>query len=1242
MIPEGLDDISLHARSFELRAQVKSRHDPQAVFRIDELAEHLAKIADGLPDDGEDVRLALVLERPVHGLVASGWSAPLAASAQDLTVLAARLQTRLSRGSAEALLARIFLVVEEEPIDRLVACLATSSNLALSAARTVAHRLRHAAGEGADQNYAAAAKDAFGLDRSAVQAHIDAVLALVDAAGYAELTGGLCDLADFDAPLPTEGFYSGVDVQPGHVGRGLVFDRPEATGAVLDALAERGAALVAGPSGAGKSAIAWMSAFATRHIVRWYRVRHLSPGDVAKLAQLARYLEATPERPVGFVVDDVGRDATAGWDELFREVKAAPGLLALGTVREEDVLTLETGGQTRTIRPNLDEALAERIFHALAAEGETAFQHWKEPFALSKGLLLEYTHLLTAGRRMEETLAEQVRRRLAEGRGEELLILEVVTVLSAHGAAAEPQALRRVLEIDEVSFARALSRLVDEHALRIQVDGSLQGLHEIRSRHLDAALRERLARPIGELCARALAVARPSDFPTLLPRLLRSWPAAEDPILDTLAERASGADVATVVAVFRGLGLATVERIGSRWVECTRAAGIDDRLSAILFSFELAESDLNLPIFEKLKLVVERFRERAFSDLRTALEARSGRALRPDVLNLSDAHKLLAATLPFRACLEHPSSDYLPDEALAEAPLEPLLAYLTSAHEAGDIGRRAVAAAGGVNHLLERIWRETAWVTRPTLTSYEDQPAVRSDIRLVDEFVQTDLNGEVVAHCTRLAAAAPDAERLLCSIVTADEQVAGFGGFDAASKAMLREYVLDPERIAWNRAHGQAVERLVAADTETDRETACAAAINELEAKLREAGDLYCRMEPASPKWRLFMHVRVLLSSFVKPPSVQDAALDGAQGGSRGDPLYDLVSGIQTLAMTIVDDVDKPLIVAGQAADLHDVAGRLASPSAWRWTAEPPLDALRKIHQHLSDLVSVLEDAHADAGRRRSAALQLQKSTRKYSVLHRAADEARLRAARDHARMKRSVVEACVAKGWDALVVARPSTDTKHRWPDVEFGVFVAVASAADWFELLPHMPAIAEAPGTYVWMSFIPVRDGYALPFGSDWRGQLFPATDPVRAWRADSPVDFLQDDALDHFTTVLEWLVRLSAMSAGRDRDLNAAEELAFEAGAQALSAAFEPFRAALEESDDDELIVCFEVIRQMVYRLDAESKARPDGLSLAAELQAISRSEFSELVFQVLDCRFGLMERALRRTTACRPTPANLLLS
>lgn len=278
VIPEGVDDVTLHGFKVEYRVQLKSRHDPLGRFTIAEVAQHLAKTALALPfgwDQDDRLRIALVLEREVDGLVATGWTRSLSESGQPLDALRDGLQAELAGWSAEtlwALLSRAHLVIEPEPMDRAVERLASAS-LPDAAARLLAQRLRETAGTMADENYRASSSSPKVLGVGEVQLAIDALRGAIDPKAFLELTAGLCEAANFAEPIEVANFYSGVDVVPAHLGAGLVFDRPHDIAQVLEGLEQRRAALVAGPSGAGKSALAWLSAFHTRHAVRWYRVR---------------------------------------------------------------------------------------------------------------------------------------------------------------------------------------------------------------------------------------------------------------------------------------------------------------------------------------------------------------------------------------------------------------------------------------------------------------------------------------------------------------------------------------------------------------------------------------------------------------------------------------------------------------------------------------------------------------------------------------------------------------------------------------------------------------------------------------------------------------------------------------------------------------------------------------------------------------------------------------------------------
>ena len=55
-----------------------------------------------------------------------------------------------------------------------------------------------------------------------------------------------------------------------------------------------------------------------------------------------------------------------------------------------------------TIAVQLDEAAAEAIYNGLVRRGTTTAPHWAEAFEKSDGLTLEFTHMLTSGRRLDE------------------------------------------------------------------------------------------------------------------------------------------------------------------------------------------------------------------------------------------------------------------------------------------------------------------------------------------------------------------------------------------------------------------------------------------------------------------------------------------------------------------------------------------------------------------------------------------------------------------------------------------------------------------------------------------------------------------------------------------------------------------------------------------------------------------------------------------------------------------------
>lgn len=158
--------------------------------------------------------------------------------------------------------------------------------------------------------------------------------------------------------------------------------------------------------------------------------------------RFVRARRPTEDSPIGLAFDDVGSTNSDLWDVLVRELRGMPSVYFLGSVRQEDVTLIANQSDTEFIAVSLDEVLAETVWRKLHAEDQTNWEHWREPFEQSEGLMLEHVHLLTQGRRLAAVIDEQVRQRREEGRHDELAIIRSTAVLCARGAEVHADLLR--------------------------------------------------------------------------------------------------------------------------------------------------------------------------------------------------------------------------------------------------------------------------------------------------------------------------------------------------------------------------------------------------------------------------------------------------------------------------------------------------------------------------------------------------------------------------------------------------------------------------------------------------------------------------------------------------------------------------------------------------------------------------------------------------------------------------------
>src|SRR3546814_9350378 len=101
----------------------------------------------------------------------------------------------------------------------------------------------------------------------------------------------------------------------------------------------------------------WEVANTLSHTVRWFRIRRLSAADIPSLRQLVRTFRASVDSPFGFVMDDVGRNGPESWGALLKDAMSVPGVVLLGSVREDDVTLIAERARAAEIR--LEENMSE-------------------------------------------------------------------------------------------------------------------------------------------------------------------------------------------------------------------------------------------------------------------------------------------------------------------------------------------------------------------------------------------------------------------------------------------------------------------------------------------------------------------------------------------------------------------------------------------------------------------------------------------------------------------------------------------------------------------------------------------------------------------------------------------------------------------------------------------------------------------------------------------------------------------
>lgn len=1026
LVPEGLEDVSIEFRA-PCHVQVKSRAEHLGAFPPGKAARHVLDAwAKHLTRGANLQSLAIVFERGVDGeagLEVFGRS--LLDSLSTESVLRAVIcDVGRDRGLSDQDLDRLF--AETSVFGISWASLssqirnhlrAIASDLPPTALEYLGRELRVVVAETADANGSPEYEHRRRLTRSDLTLQVQRFVEHIDHGSLEEaLRHGICEPLSLSDELNDDRFYEGIDTQPGHVAAGLVVPRADLVGEALAGLLETSAVVLTGPSGVGKSAVLWLIPEALQGVL-WFRVRRLSEGDVPHLIRLARAYRASDSNPVGFLVDAAGTGEFSGWARLRAEASAVSGLLLVTTARQEDLVTLGDLTGCVTIAVALNEEAAATIYEGLKQRNATTEPHWQEAFEQSNGLTMEFTYLLTNGRRLNEVITDQVRRRVEEGRFAELDLLSLTAVANRWSATIPVEAAAQACRVSQFELRGAVSRLAAEHLL-VEVDGTISGVHRLRSAAISKAIHNQPPPTLEFTAGRVLEILTPEQLARFIPNALRDEPMLHRVVAQTATRETLG--IARLTAYLRGLRLFDFYQRALTWRAIADRHGVPRSNQPLVFFCATAGVEFSDMFPRSVFEAREEMSSTNVPSRSAELVAAIGvRRLTDALVNTSDLNE--AAMLIFE--LEGSGAGLADELVQALSAIPPLrialregsvgdFAEVVSAARSVDptVASALVDAAGGEAVVLDRIQNDDPWITELDIRCVDGGSVAYCRLLHVSDDVHGDPHSRVTALGQLLLRCLPRTESVDVKVVLPGGHDYSIGDYEPGVTKLKREYDHPELQVAWNQERMR-VTNTILGETDTVRLAAAIPLLDEAVDLTAAIGNVFTsadatRMDAGAISTRSMGLGEQALKI---GPHLGTREFASAAGNPSAVFTTDHLSGIITdLTGNVFPrliKLDNPAALAGHLRD-HVIQESLrgAQQEPWR------LLGFATYPQALDTLDGLLADLHATIGElafepdSNIAIIRAARAGAHGSALHRAGEVCRTRAKR-RSRARREQLE---------------------------------------------------------------------------------------------------------------------------------------------------------------------------------------------------------------------------------------------
>lgn len=1162
LVPEGLDDCVLELGDRDIWLQIKSRKD--GAFNDTEVQTFLtatrAKVAaiKGVKEN----RAAVVLEHPRTGRIEDGIDQIFAGEN-----------------------ASVFSCAEpgEEGVKLLTAKLDTAEVIAGG----IVSDLYRLVAEASQENASLPFEERRRISTTEIERRIFERLEAEDPSAIDRaMASGALEPVDFRSAISEPAFYQGVKVRPGHVAAGLVLDRPDDSDTVICALRRRRHVLISGPSGAGKSALMWLSASLLAGEFRWYQITARAvAADADAIIRFVRARHPNEDAPIGLAFDDVSSVNNDLWDVLVRELRGMPAVYFLGSVRQEDVSLIANQSDTEFIGVSLDEELAETVWQKLHTERQTSWEHWREPFEQSEGLMLEYVHVLTQGRRLQAVIDEQVQQRQQEKRTDELAIIRSTAVICARGGEVRTSKLFELLNMKPDDASRALSRLLDEHLVRESRPGVLGGLHMLRSQALAKASHDEAVFLSNDSLWQSLPAVTGETVPfTVQSILAEARDEDETAALRKLAEiLGADTDVDTWTGILTGLGLATLERRVSSFMDMLTQHGVQRAQWSLASMFGDPGIDIpELSDFEQWQSIrdaVLAFRALPKDDLRPAcLECLPDGSVVPCCQNLQQANKFLSCLTPI--C----GGDPVP---------------LTIAPDfVGD----------GEQVLFEWFRSQTPWINTPAVEPNGSHGrTVRSDWHYVAEVEQPDPHETVCSICETLIAISPGSDAAASDAVNPQGRPIAVGDFRPWSKNMPRSNLPAKVRVAWNVAFRQILLARSASDTLTDYTRQMAGLVKRTEKVFRTFTEKWIKGKSIANAEALAEEVNEIIEAvnalaYATPEKPTSEMTVPAAGAGEDDTLGALLTGVLGNLMRRMSKVpgEGAKGAATFAGSLAAQAHNHGQSTIWRTNPEPPLRELGALGERLGDVASILHEMAHDSGQ--SSIQGIVQAARKGSLgkaIRAAARRCQSLAEQRFRQRLQDLESALKNERWNARCWSRPTDEVDSvYWPAREVAVLVEITdfeTEAGYIEA--SLAAAQDHLGTDWRFRVVPVINIYVVPALAVLPSSHVPLPDHdfAKDWRDLIDRPFLSPEIVDRFDEALTACTQLSGILACRDpENLHPDEQEVFSKSVESFERNRDHVAEAAETTRAEHLALACSYLNeswdQVVHEFEAAKAGQP----------------------------------------------------